>query len=214
MFRYLNKSKYDSNKGDTIIEVLFAISIFSLVVIGGLSIMNKGTAISQRAIETTMVSHQIDAQVEALRFLNSSYIASYNTRNIYPTNSPAKKWYDFSSGLPIPPSSSPSNFGVCPDYTNIGNNKYAIDTENANIVPLEASNFFFPETYAKVDNPSVTPSQFKSYGIWFEAFKHSDGVDNQRKIGYIDFYIYACWDSTNQNVHSTDATIVRLYEPR
>ena len=65
------------NRGDTIIEVLFAITVFSLVVVSSLSIMNQGSATAQRTLEISLVRQQIDAQAETLRFLNTSYVAAY-----------------------------------------------------------------------------------------------------------------------------------------
>jgi len=64
-------------KGDTLIEVLFAVTVFSLVAVGALSIMNSSTAVAERALETTLVRNQIDAQAEVLRYIHDSYIATY-----------------------------------------------------------------------------------------------------------------------------------------
>jgi prepilin-type N-terminal cleavage/methylation domain-containing protein len=66
-----------SQKGDTLIEVLFAVTVFSLVAVGSLSIMNQGTTVAQRSLETTLVRQEIDAQAETLRFVHDSYIAAY-----------------------------------------------------------------------------------------------------------------------------------------
>ena len=65
-------------KGDTIIEVLFAITVFSLVAVGGLSLMNQGTTMAQRALEIGLVRQQMDAQSDALRYLNSAYIEDFH----------------------------------------------------------------------------------------------------------------------------------------
>ncbi len=64
-------------RGDTIVEVIFAITIFSLVAVGGLALMNSGTAISQRALEIGLVRDQIEAQADALRYAHNAYIANY-----------------------------------------------------------------------------------------------------------------------------------------
>lgn len=49
-------------RGDTLIEVLFAFSILSLVIVGAMTIMNQGTLASQRSLETTLVREEIDSQ--------------------------------------------------------------------------------------------------------------------------------------------------------
>ena len=43
------KSFQNFSKGDTIIEVLFAVTIFSALAISGLSVMNRGVGTAQRS---------------------------------------------------------------------------------------------------------------------------------------------------------------------
>ena len=62
-------------KGDTLIEVVLAVGIFSLVAIAVVAIMNSGTSNVQTALELTMTRNEIDTQAEALRFIQSSYVA-------------------------------------------------------------------------------------------------------------------------------------------
>ena len=58
------------NRGDTIVEVVFAVTIFSMVAVGAISIMNKGVAIAQQSLEITLVRQQIDSQAEMLRYIH------------------------------------------------------------------------------------------------------------------------------------------------
>ncbi len=62
-------------KGDTLIEVTMAIGIFSMIAIAVVAIMNSGTSGTQTALETTLAREEIDAQAEALRFIQASYIS-------------------------------------------------------------------------------------------------------------------------------------------
>lgn len=62
-------------RGDTIIEVLFALSVFSLVAILALNLMNNGVVTAQGSLETTMVRNEINAQAEALRFIHDTVTA-------------------------------------------------------------------------------------------------------------------------------------------
>ncbi len=64
-----------SLKGDTLVEVMMAIGIFSLVAISVVAVMNGGVSSSQTALETTLAREEIDTQAEALRFIQTSYIA-------------------------------------------------------------------------------------------------------------------------------------------
>ncbi|MBR3320194.1 InlB B-repeat-containing protein [Candidatus Saccharibacteria bacterium] len=65
-------------RGDTLVEVMFAVGIFGMVAIGAISLMNKGIATSQATLETTMARQEIDAQSESLRFIHNAYIAETN----------------------------------------------------------------------------------------------------------------------------------------
>ena len=62
-------------KGDTLIEVTLAVGIFSMVAITIVSVMASGTTGAQTALETTLAREEIDAQAEAIRFIQSAYIA-------------------------------------------------------------------------------------------------------------------------------------------
>lgn len=62
-------------RGDTIIEVMFAIAVFSLVAVLTISMMNLGTAKAEGSLELTTARHELNAQAEALRFVHSAYTA-------------------------------------------------------------------------------------------------------------------------------------------
>ena len=65
-------------KGDTLVEVMFAVGIFGAVAIGAISLMNKGVNTSQTTLETTMARQEVDAQTEALRFIHGAFVAESN----------------------------------------------------------------------------------------------------------------------------------------
>ncbi len=66
-------------KGDTLIEVTLAVGIFSMVAIAIVAVMSSGVSGAQTALETTLAREEIDAQAEALRFIQASYIADKNS---------------------------------------------------------------------------------------------------------------------------------------
>ena len=61
-------------RGDTLVEVMFAVGIFGMVAIGAISLMNRGLATAQGTLEAAMARQEIDAQAEALRFIRDGYI--------------------------------------------------------------------------------------------------------------------------------------------
>lgn len=67
--------KNQTRRGDTLIEVVFAIVIFSLVAVISIALMNKGVSTSQASLEVVMARNEIDAQAEALRFIQNSFVA-------------------------------------------------------------------------------------------------------------------------------------------
>ncbi|MBR2587271.1 type II secretion system protein [Candidatus Saccharibacteria bacterium] len=75
---FLSQKKIRVKRGDTLVEIMFAVGIFGLVAIGAIGIMNKGMYDAQKALEISMARNEIDAQAESLRFLHSAYIAEKN----------------------------------------------------------------------------------------------------------------------------------------
>lgn len=184
-------------RGDTIIEVLFATTVFSLIAVGVLSIMNQGTAMAQRALEITLVREQIDAQADALRFLNHAYIADYG-RN----RSATEKWNAVVVSNEVTQAAA---FGSIVNDSNrcvVPSSAFALNIDrldSANpVVPVSAN----AGTYAQVRYDLPLPT---SEGLWVQAVKASD---------HYDFHIRACWQSPGEVRPVTIGTIVRLYEPR
>ena len=60
-------------RGDTLVEVVFAIAIFALVAIISINAMNGGLSVAQQSLEITMTRNEMDAQAEALRFVHNAF---------------------------------------------------------------------------------------------------------------------------------------------
>ena len=71
--------KLVGKRGDTLIEVMLAVGIFSMVAVAVVAVMSSGTSSAQTALETTLAREEIDAQAEALRFIQGAYITDKNT---------------------------------------------------------------------------------------------------------------------------------------
>lgn len=215
--------KNSSVRGDTLIEVLFAVSVFSLVAVGALTIMNQGTTISQRALETTLVRQEIDGQAETLRFLHDSYVASYRPGQTFNPSAtpvtPFEQWQAMLESIKETDAASASDFGAtadaCPDPPT---GSFILDTRNAVFVGPSEDKLRSAESYAQIeyDTAGAVPVLTASRGIWIEAVRSdtNDSDQYQANVGYIDFHIRACWFGPGQNVPITIGTIVRLYEPR
>ena len=77
-------------KGDTLIEVTLAVGIFSMIAIAIVAVMSSGTSSAQTTLESTLTREEIDSQAEALRFLQSAYVASKD--NADSNNRYVKAW--------------------------------------------------------------------------------------------------------------------------
>lgn len=204
-------------RGDTLIEVLFAVAVFSFIVVGALSLMNQGTAASQRALETTLVRQQIDGQAETLRFLHDSYVAAYQPGMTFnttdQTTSPAEEWYKVVELIKTTAATAASTFGGGDRCSTPPSGSFVLNPRTAQL--RTTANLFQPaETSAQLifssDN-QVTASQ----GIWVEGIRSGDSAEAlQKNTGFIDFHIRACWSAPGVSAPMTLGTIVRLYEPR
>jgi len=205
-------------RGDTLIEVLFAVTVFSLVAVGSLAIMNQGIATSQRALEITIVRQEIDAQSQALRFMNSAYVASYQTNQTQYPAGPAQEWATMLASITSTPVQIPTEFSnvtVCPTPPS---GSFIINAHGAKFVSAIGNVLQPAVTYAQVNyqtDSNVISSVTSAQGIWIEAIPSAvSGDKNQASAGYIDFHILACWDGPGNGPPVTIGTIVRLYEPR
>lgn len=80
----------DTKRGDTIIEVMFALSVFCLVAVISIAMMNVGVAQAENSLEVVVTRNELNAQAEALRFIHSSFI-SEKTLPTYDELTPAQR---------------------------------------------------------------------------------------------------------------------------
>ena len=173
------------NRGDTIIEVILGVTIFSFVAVGALALMNSGTAMAQRSLETTLVRQQIDAQAEMLRYIS---------------HSPDKleQWGALKSSKVLASDGSPVsvlNAAACPAFG--GTSKaFALNTTNMNTITSISA---VPDTYAKVDGGAAQ-------GVSIQLVQ----VSGDTRL--YDAYIQACWTGPGGSRPMTIGTIVRIYD--
>ncbi len=91
--------------GDTLVEVIFAFAVFSLVAVMGISTMNRGSEMAQNSLEINLVRNQINAQAEALRFLHESFIRqeSKSGGSLLLVTPSAAEWNKIIGRLPVAP---------------------------------------------------------------------------------------------------------------
>lgn len=203
-------------RGDTIVEVLFAVAVFAMVAVGSLLIMNQGTASALRSLEITLVRQQVDAQAEAIRYIHQAYISSYEKGGVAPAGT-AAQWKEMTDPSKKGASAA-SSFGIAADATTCprstpGEKPFIVNARQAIVasnVPMMMVGDSAEPPFAQVVYNDASNTVNQAYGIWVEAIP-SQTTDGP---GFVDFHIRACWDSPGSNVPATIGTIVRLYEPR
>lgn len=208
-------------QGDTIVEALFALAVFGFVAVACLMVMQRGMAAAQLSLEINLVRKQMDAQAEALRFINDAIFVRDRRTNFGDNKSVyGEMWQTItrlasdsgSNGL-----SEMTKSGKCAMPT--GNHIFIINTKANNLAVVEPKNVLFsPATvYSRLyfddkdDNRiNTSPNNLRRVeGIWVEVYK---GKAENNQVPYYDFYIKACWDTPLSTVPITLATVIRLNE--
>ena len=201
-----------SARGDTIIEVLFAVAVFAMIAVGSLAIMNQGTATAQRSLEVTLVRQQINAQAEALRYIHAAYVASYQ-KGMTATGA-AAQWQEITKNYAASGASAFGEVGTassCPSAVP-GERPFILNARQAKlvngVVSMEATGGASVPPFAQVIY-NADSSVNQAYGLWIEAVPHRAG----NGTAFVDFHIRACWSSPGAAHPATLGTIVRVYEP-
>jgi len=178
-----------SARGDTIIEVVMAVAMFSMLAIGIMALMNSGIAMAQRSLELTLVRQQIDSQAEMLRYVHD--------KSSQAGSSFAALW-DRIKNRTIDHANSVLNVDRCPEAMPSGGFALA---PNKNTFQLITNKYELSSTYAKVS----TTQNPTSLGMSIQLVR----VEGGRAY---DAYIQACWMSVGTDRPMTTGTIVRMYD--
>lgn len=188
-------------RGDTIIEVMLASAIFSLVAVGALVIMNQGTASAQRTLELGLVRQEMNSQAETLRYMHAASVASRAA-----TGTNTADWNNVLAKRVAGPATkfgTLNSDGHCID-PGVGNN-FVVNTRTAKVASVGLLNK--AQTFSQLRygaTASTAKNLVSAQGIWIEAIQGTR---------FTDFHIRACWDASGVSVPTTLGTIVRLYEP-
>jgi type II secretory pathway pseudopilin PulG len=191
------------SRGDTIIEVLLAITVFSLVSIGSVSIMNQGTNASQRALEITHVRQEVDSQAEAIRAVQQAATSDPTGGNAWSTIA------DGTDTVPHYYDQAGHEFS-CPDSANVlPNGSFVMDTRTASVVTgawLGDISSSGAPPYAQVSYGATA----QSYGLWIER---DYTAANGNIPAIYSFTINACWYGAGLDHPLKIQSVVRLYDP-
>ena len=85
--------------GDTIVEAIIAISIYSIVAVLALTMMNSGLSRAQKNLESTMSRLAIDSQSDTLRYIYEGYITGLKRGDATEADFFKKIWTTPRSGM-------------------------------------------------------------------------------------------------------------------
>ena len=197
-------------RGDTIIEVMFAVAVAGLVIVLALAVMNRGVATAQMTAENTFVRQYIDGQAEALRYFHDAArdgvcLATYSPATKAKT--PACAWQKITAENAH--SGDAEEFGQVgctqvQEHGAGGGDLFYVQLPTSASTDVGDSNI---KSYALAlgspmndSDPFARPS---NNGFWIEAIWPTDK-------SFIDFHINACWEPPYSGPNATLGTIVRL----
>lgn len=190
-------AKPHKQRGDTIIEVLLAIAILSLVIVGGSTLINVGMQNAINSVEHTQVRNLIVGQSELLRYMRDN--ADSASDDVV-----SEAWYDtlLSTSNSFVTTASPTPIANC---TPSGGRQPFYLTVDYNAPDQKPDISVHSYTNGVSDSrPYAVPGR----GLWVEGVRSPSGVTP----AYVDFHIRACWRGTGTNDYQQQSnTIVRLY---
>ena len=211
-------------RGDTLVEVMFAIGIFALVAISVSNLMNSMLGKSQSSIEIVMARSEIDAQAEAIRFIHSAYKDARMQDIWEEIKDLAVTQAQFDNTI-YPIASDPAS---CDAFSNpdFSGHAFYIDTFNLNntnvdnIIKRNASvASIFPRiVHTEFDDADIVSGNFdekddsgaRAEGIWVIAIADQTPPTPAE---YYDFYVQTCWHQLGNPMPSTITTVFRLNNP-
>jgi type II secretory pathway pseudopilin PulG len=212
MLGILKVARARAQKGDTIIEVLFAVSVYSAIAVGAIVIMNQGVSTAQASLEINLVRNQIDTQAELLRHLHDGALTSIGRNDSAASTQWDKAVEDSVTQAPSY-SDTITTFDECMPAS-LPPGVFFIDPTTGKVVKGQG-NFQAPVTFAQVRLSEVAGVDSKADMIWVQAVHNNNptgaALDN---TSFYDFHIRACWDSPGAKTMMKLGTIVRLYVPK
>lgn len=172
-------------RGDTLVEVLLAIMILATVIVGSITIMNRGLIAAQTALEHSQVRLAINSQLEMLRQIRDEYARDKTTAN-------ALTWK--------------AVIDAAPDSGTLGYQAGCTSSQ-------PTTDFYLSATATQISrnayNDAPAPNTpLAGQGLWVEA-KKSNGVSP----AFLDIVLRACWKGIGSSTFERTVTAVRLYDP-
>lgn len=174
-------------RGDTLVEVLMSLMVLSMVIVGAVTLMNRGLASAQIAMEHSQTRQEVNRQIELLRYLRDQY-------SVNNASTDGQTWLNIINGS----NNSATNYDGCSVTTAKAGTAFYLEQVSG---VVQRTNF----------NPSQQPTTFATAGrgLWIETTP-STGVSP----AFVDIVVRACWTASGSTGgQQQTVTAVRLYDP-
>jgi prepilin-type N-terminal cleavage/methylation domain-containing protein len=176
---------YSKERGDTLVEVLMAIVIISIVIVGAMTMMSRGLSVAQIALEHSQTRLMINSQLEMLRFARDSYVKDK-------TNVNALQW----QAIVTASNATAVAYNASCNVTG-GKQGFYMSKTNTQVM----RNTYTPSTPAALPSPGQ--------GLWVESVSSAGGVSP----AYLDIVVRACWQAAGSGGQQATVTAQRIYDP-
>lgn len=186
--------KTPNQRGDTLIEVLVAITVLGVVIVGAFSLMNRGVAQMYDSMEKSEVRMLLNGQIEMLTYARDQHFRSLTPDSATMTDADKAANSVWSALQSQSVSDIPSLNDGC------------VMPGSAFWVGIESSGTI---TYHNTLEEAISDEfPVPGSGIWIQKINSGSGAG----IPYKDFYIRACWRQTSSTQTQVLSTVVRLYD--
>ena len=221
--------------GDTMVEVLFAITAYSVVAMFTIFVMNFGMQQGEAALELSQARIEIAAQADAIRFIHNSFLAEreyssseqkykglWNAIIARPTSSVPSLTADNCASR-YSGSGSILGKGFVINVRNINPNDTGATVVTGNSKLVQAS--LYPRLLYSDSYIDSSTTLNRAEGIWvlvrpsayntgtIDPSTNTSFTELSNKSEYYDFHIYTCWYAPGASHPTTIGTIIRLYNP-
>lgn len=184
----------DSQRGDTLIEVLLSMAVLSLIIVGANAFMNFGMKNAITATEHTQVRNLIVGQAELLRYMRDNAEPGGD-------GEVSRAWSRIEDNFVKQPGDASAITDCTP---NNNNNAFYIRANYPNSSAAPLDNLAVRSHGSGNPNPEGHPYAVPGDGLWVEAIRYQGDQD------YIDFHIRGCWTGIGTSVEQRVNTVVRL----
>ena len=212
----LGTDKNKSQTGDTLIEVLLAMGVLSILITLSYAVMTRGFSLVQSSLDRTNTQALINGQASMLRAAHDMAIDGVNP--VY--------WNEIKAKVPTEATTPSPYISAATEAGAVG--KQVGDGCSSSFTNYTSWNFYFDLYRTDGQNPLhpktlgyniASPSLLRvgtmpkaGDGLWIEGHTYTQ-ASTKKKL-YV-FYIKSCWVSpytTQGSTNSQEKTTVRLYD--